>query len=51
MKSNRLVVIIFSSMMLLLTIACGFNFSTAKVSDAYMARELDNEFEKVQSYG
>jgi hypothetical protein len=51
MKSNRLVVIIFSSMMLLLTIACGFNFSTAKVSDAYMARDLDGELEKVQSYG
>ena len=51
MKSNGLVIIIFSSIMLLLTLACGFNFSTANVPAAFMARDLDGEFEKVQSYG
>ena len=50
MKTTRYLPIFLMGVLLLFTIACGFSVSTANIKEAYMAREVNGNLEKVDSY-
>ena len=51
MKEKRLSIIGIALILLVLAVACSFNISTAKVKDAYMAREVNGVPEKTTTFG
>ena len=50
MKIKQMIILSSMILILFIVIACGFNVSTAKISDAYLAREASGQYEKIDSF-